>query len=131
MHKTDKKCYRYVTLKHHKQFVIKYRVSHSDMDFENWLWGVEKLRNLMIYLWVHGQKGYPFLFHHPFFKKVALAGLNSLLQIGYHMLVKKLDFWWSIPQKGTIVGHFGARNDPAIRISNFLMKWGCRGHWGH
>ena len=23
---------------------------------------------------------------------------------------EKLDFWWSIPQKGTSIGHFGARN---------------------
>ena len=28
--------------------------------------------------------------------------------------------WWSIPQKGTCIGHFGARNDPTIRISNFF-----------
>ena len=25
---------------------------------------------------------------------------------------EKLDFWWSIPQKRTIIGHFGARNNP-------------------
>jgi hypothetical protein len=31
---------------------------------------------------------------------------------------EKLDFLWSIPQKGTIIGHFGAKNDPTIRISN-------------
>jgi len=31
-----------------------------------------------IYLWLHGQEGYPFVFHHPVFKKVASAGLNSL-----------------------------------------------------
>ena len=29
---------------------------------------------------------------------------------------KKLDFWWSIPQKETIIGYFGARNDPTITI---------------
>ena len=33
---------------------------------------------------------------------------------------EKLDFWWSIPQKGTIIGHFGATNDPTIRISKFF-----------
>ena len=44
---------------------------------------------------------------------------------------KKLDFSWSIPQKGTGIGHLGARDDQTIRISNFLIKWGCRGHWGH
>ena len=43
----------------------------------------------------------------------------------------KLDFWWSISQKGAIIGQFGAKNDLTIRISNFLMKWGCQSHWGH
>ena len=42
---------------------------------------------------------------------------------------KKLDFWWSIPQKVTIIGHFGAKNDPSVLVI-FLMKWGSRGHWG-
>ena len=32
----------------------------------------------------------------------------------------KLDFWWSIPQKGTIIGHFGARDDPNIWIRKFF-----------
>ena len=31
-----------------------------------------------------------------------------------------LDFWWSIPQKGTSVGHLGARDNQTIRISNFF-----------
>ena len=48
--------------------------------FFKWLWGVERLRILMIYLWLHGLEGYPFVFHHPVFKKVASAGLNSLWQ---------------------------------------------------
>ena len=26
-----------------------------------------------------------------------------------------MDFWWSIPQKGTGIGHFGGRDDPTIR----------------
>ena len=33
---------------------------------------------------------------------------------------KKLDFWWFIPQKGTIIGHLGARYDPTIRISIYF-----------
>ena len=99
---------------------LNYRVSHSDMDFLKWLWGVERLRILVIYLWLHGHEGYPFMFHHPIFKKVASAGLNSLWQNGYQMLVKKLDFWWSIPQKWTSIGNFGARDDPIIRIRKFF-----------
>ena len=31
---------------------------------------------------------------------------------------KKLDFWWSIPQKGTVFDHLGARDDLTISISN-------------
>ena len=44
---------------------------------------------------------------------------------------KNLDFWLSIPQKMTIIGHFCAIDDQVIRIRKFLKKWGCRGRWGH
>jgi hypothetical protein len=37
---------------------------------------------------------------------------------------EKLDFWWSIPQKGTSIGHFGARDDHTIMIRNFLEEIG-------
>ena len=33
---------------------------------------------------------------------------------------KKLDFSWSIPQKRTSIGHFGARDDQIIRIRKFF-----------
>ena len=33
---------------------------------------------------------------------------------------KKMDFGWSIPQKGTGFDHLGARDDPNIRISIFF-----------
>ena len=33
---------------------------------------------------------------------------------------KKLDSWWSIPQKGTDFDNLGARDDLTIRISNFF-----------
>ena len=33
---------------------------------------------------------------------------------------EKLDCWWSIPQKGTGIGHLGARDDPTIMFSNFF-----------
>ena len=29
--------------------------------------------------------------------------------------MKKLNFWWSIPQKRASIGHFGVRDDPTIR----------------
>ena len=37
---------------------------------------------------------------------------------------KKLDFWWSIPQKGTSIGHFGAWDDQTIRIRKFSEEIG-------
>ena len=50
------------------------------------------LRILMTYLCLHGQEGYPFVFHQPLFNKVALASLNSLQQKGYQMLIKNWIF---------------------------------------
>ena len=44
---------------------------------------------------------------------------------------KKVYFWWSIPHWETRIGHFGARVDENIKLSNFLMKWGCWGLWGY
>jgi hypothetical protein len=37
---------------------------------------------------------------------------------------KKLDFWWSIPQKGTSIGHFGAGDDQTIWIRKFFEEIG-------
>ena len=55
----------------------------------------------------------------PIFKTMTSVGLNSLRQKGYLISVKKMNFWWSIPQKGTGIGHLGARDDQIIRISIF------------
>ena len=54
--------------------------------------GVERLKILMQYLWLHGHDGCPFVFNEPFFKKVAPAGLNSLRQKGHQILVKNWNF---------------------------------------
>ena len=37
-------------------------------------------------------------------------------------LSEKLDFWWSIPQKITSNGHFGASDDQTIRIRKFFKE---------
>ena len=37
---------------------------------------------------------------------------------------KNLDFWLSIPQKMTIIGHFGAIDDQIIRIRKFFKEMG-------
>ena len=68
------------------------------------------------------------------------AGLNSLQQQGVHFSFRnalewtpgptervsdisgKLDFWWSIPQKGIGIGHLGAWDDQTIRISRFFNE---------
>ena len=42
---------------------------------------------------------------------------------------EKLNFWWSIPQKGTIIGHFAPKMIQPSGSVNFLMIWGCWGHW--
>jgi hypothetical protein len=57
----------------------------------------------MIYLWLHGHKGYPFVFHQPVFKKVALAGLNSLRQKEYPILVKNWIFDDPFHKKGQLL----------------------------
>ncbi len=35
---------------------------------------------------------------------------------------EKLDFWWSIPQKITSIGYFGASDDQTIRIKKFFEE---------
>ena len=35
---------------------------------------------------------------------------------------EKLDFWWSIPQKRTGIGHLGAKDNYTIRISRFFYE---------
>jgi hypothetical protein len=74
----------------------------------------------MINLWLHGHEDYPFVFHHPVFKKVASAGLNSLRQNGNQILVKNWIFDDPFHKKGPLLVYFGARNDPTIMISNFF-----------
>ena len=73
-----------------------------------------------------------FEFHQPVFKKVTSADLNSLRQRGYQISVKKRIFDDPFHKKGLFLMILGARDDPNIRISIFfLMKWGCKSHWGH
>ena len=61
------------------------------------------MRILIIYLWLHVHKGCPFVFHQPVFKKVALAGLNSLRQKEYPILVKNRFFDYLFLEKGQIL----------------------------
>ena len=43
-------------------------------------------------------------------------GLNGLHQKRVPYISEKLDFWWSIQQKITSIGYFGASEDQTIRI---------------
>ena len=56
-----------------------------------------------------------------FSKKVASAGLNSLRQKEYQISVKKWIFDDPFHKKGP-VGHFGARDDPTIRIRKMFEE---------
>ena len=38
---------------------------------------------------------------------------------------------WCLVGSGTGIGHLGTRDIPTSGWVNFLMKWGCQGHWGH
>ena len=61
------------------------------------------MRILMIYLWLHLLEGLPFVFHQPVFKKVALAGLSSLQQKGYQILVTTWIFDDPFYKKGPLL----------------------------
>ena len=71
------------------------------------------------------------VFHQPVFKKVALTGLNSLRQKGYQILVKNWIFDDLPHKKGPLLVILVTRMIQPSGSAIFLMKWGCRGHWGH
>jgi hypothetical protein len=52
----------------------------------------------------------------PFFKKKKLASATKWVSD----ISENLDFFVFIPQKRASTGHFGARDDPIIRIRNFF-----------
>ena len=64
----------------------KYRVSNIEVCKVNQLWGVEGSIFLLNYGAQWLQEVWTFVFHQPIFKKIALAGLNSLQQKGCHTL---------------------------------------------
>ena len=106
-------------------------MSHSEECKVNQLWGVESLRILMIYLSLYGHKGYSFVFHQPVFKKVVSAGLNSLRQKVCQILVKNWIFDDPFHIKGLVLVIWVLGMIKPSGSVDFLMKWGCRGHWGH
>ena len=103
-----------------------YRVSYIETNETKLLWGVEGLTFFLDYapwclvasgglgIWVSSTsfqkniKGWP-----------QQAPTEKVLKIH-----ENLDFWWSIPQKGTGISHFGARYNPTIRIRKFFEEIG-------
>ena len=62
-----------------------------------------------------------FVFHQPVFKKMTSAGLNSLRQEEYQILVKNWIFDDPFHKKKNCIGHFCARVDDATIRSNKLF----------
>ena len=72
-----------------------------------------------------------FVFHTKIFKKLTQAGLNSLGQKGYQISVENLIFDGPFHKKGLILIILVLGMIQPSGSVIFLMKWGCRGHWGH
>jgi hypothetical protein len=64
----------------------------------------------------------------PFFKKITLAGLNSLQQKGYQVSVAIWIFADLFHKTGP-VGHFGAKDDPTVRIRKLFDEIGLLRLW--
>ena len=96
-----------------------YRVSHIEMNKLNWLWQMDRLRFSISYLRWPIQKVMTFGFYQPVFKKVTLAGLNSLWQKECQISVK-IGFLMIYSTKRDWYCYLGAKDDQTIRISNFF-----------
>ena len=108
-----------------------YRVSHIETNDSKWLWEVEGSIIFLNYGAQWLQEDCTFVFYQPVFKKMTLAGLNSLFRksvryqwkIGFFTIYStNRDLYWSF-------GFWGWSNHQDQHF--FLMKWGCWGHWGH
>ena len=59
-----------------------------------------------------------------FFQKSNIGWPQQPLTSKLQDTSKNLDFWWSNPQKGISIGHFGARGDAIIKIRQFFEEKG-------
>ena len=112
-------------------FQVRYRVSHIETYFLNWLWQIEICKLEFVWRWFWNPEVWIYEFHQPVCKKVISADLNSLWQkryryqwkFGFFMIHStKKDQFWSFDCQG-VSNH----QDQYF----FLMKWGCKGQWGH
>ena len=71
------------------------------------------------------------MFHQPVFKKIASAGLSSLRQKGYQILVKNWIFDDPFHEKGWLLVNLVPGMIQPSGSVKILIKWGCWGCWGH
>ena len=115
-------CYFWNNIHGHKSriFMALYRVSHFETDFLNWLWGIEG-PIFFFDLWcLVASGGADICVSSTSFQKNNIRWPQQPPTERVSDISKKLDFWRSIPQKGTGSGHLGARDDQTIRISKFF-----------
>ena len=65
------------------------------------------------------------------FKKISLAGLNSLRQKGSQISLKNWIFDDPFHKKGPALVFLAPGIIQLSGSGSFLVKWGCWGHWGH
>ena len=114
-----------------KSKIITFRVYHIEMNKVNWLWQMDRLRFSISYLRWPIQEVMTFGFYQPVFKKVTLAGLNSLWQKRCQISVKNWIFNDPFHTKGLVLIIWVLRMIKSLESVFFLMKWGYPGHWGH
>ena len=95
-------------------------MSRIETSFLNWLWGVEG-PIFFFDLWcLVASGGADICVSTTSFQKNDIGWPQQPLTERVSDISEKFDFWRSIPQKETCIGHFGARDDPTIRISIFF-----------
>ena len=95
-------------------------MSHSEVCKVNQVWVVEG-SIFFFNLWcLVGSGGWDFCVSSTSFQKNDIGWPQQPSTERVSDISEKLDFWPSIPQKGTGSGHLGARDDQTIRISIFF-----------
>ena len=83
--------------------VHRYRVSHFEMDFMNWLWQIKICKFDLVWRWFWNTEIGNFWVPQLFSKKVTSVGLNSLQQKGYQISVKNWIFDDPFHEKGPVL----------------------------
>ena len=110
----------------HKQFIVSFYIIYILQGISHWsVQSKSALRGRRIHncfeLWcLVGSGGLEFWVSSTSFQKSNIGWPQQPLTESLSNISEKLDFWWSIPQNGTGIGHLGARDDQAIKISKFL-----------